>query len=430
MFRIGVMKSYLSIFPDENRVFVRTCRYLRNLPDMSNGFSNRHNFLQYLAQTSPEPVGLEIATAIGSQLIDIQGKKYLDLIGGISVCNIGHNHPAVIAAITQQANAYSHVMVYGEFIEGPQVQYAHLLAQHLPDNLQNIYFTNSGSEATEGAIKLARRATGRTKILAAHLAYHGSTTGALSLMGDEYWRNSFRPLMPGVEHYDYNSVAFIDAITHQTACVVLETVQGEAGVVAPEKSWIAEVRDKCTSTGTLLILDEIQTGFGRTGKLWCFEHFSIVPDILLLGKALGGSMPLGAFVASRDIMSLLTNNPVLGHITTFGGHPVCCAAGMAAMQILLDEGIIESVSEKEHLFRKLLVHPQIKAVRSKGLLIAVELESSEKVQNVLKKCLTRGVFSDWFLFSPHSIRIAPPLTITYEEIEFGCKILLECLDTL
>jgi len=389
--------------------------------------NTRQLFQQHVAQTSPAPVGLEIVSASGNYLYDADGKKYLDLIGGISVCNIGHGHPQVIAAIKEQAEKYLHVMVYGELIQSPQVQYASLLAAHLPHSLNCVYFTNSGTEATEGAIKLARRATGRTDVISCNNAYHGNTLGSLSVMGSEYWRNAFRPLMPGVWRYDFNSDELIDAINTHTACVIIETVQAEAGVIAPQQAWLQRLRQKCTDTCTLLIMDEIQCGFGRTGKLWGFEHYGIIPDIVLLGKALGGGMPMGAFVSSTSLMSTLTNNPVLGHITTFGGHPLCCAAGMAAMQVLLSENLIQPVTAKEQLFHSLLIHPSIKAVRSKGLLLAVELESADKVMQVLHACLQKGLFSDWFLFAANCIRIAPPLTITEEEIKTACATLLSCL---
>jgi acetylornithine/N-succinyldiaminopimelate aminotransferase len=389
--------------------------------------NNRQLFQQYVAQTSPSPVGVEIVSASGNYLFDVDGNKYLDLIGGISVCNIGHCHPAVVEAIKKQADEYLHVMVYGELVQSQQVKYAELLASYLPANLSCAYFTNSGTEATEGAIKLARRATGRTDIISCNKGYHGNTLGALSVMGDEYWRNAFRPLMPGVWHYDYNSDALLDAINNHTACVIIETIQGEAGVVLPDTRWIKQLREKCTATGTLLIFDEIQCGFGRTGKLWGFEHYDVVPDIVLLGKALGGGMPLGAFIASYELMQVLTNNPVLGHITTFGGHPVCCAAGMAGMKALIDGSIMEGVAGKEKLFLSLLKHPAIKAVRSKGLLIAIELDTAPHAAETLQRCLGKGLFSDWFLFAPHCIRFAPPLTITNEEIQQACSILLSCL---
>ena len=389
--------------------------------------NTRQLFQQHIAQTSPAPVGIEIVEASGNYLYDVEGKKYLDLIGGISVCNIGHRHPAVVQAIKDQADKYLHVMVYGELVQSPQVQYAALLAKHLPGALDCVYFTNSGAEATEGALKLARRVTGRTDVISCNNSYHGNTLGALSVMGDEYWRNAFRPLLPGVWHYDYNSNELIDAVNEQTSCVIIETIQGEAGVIAPHESWIKHLREKCTATGTLLICDEIQCGFGRTGKLWGFEHYDIVPDVVLLGKALGGGMPLGAFVASHELMAAFTHAPVLGHITTFGGHPVSCAAGMAGMQALLDEQFIEQVSEKEKLFHGLLKHPSIIAVRSKGLLMAVQLKSAEHVMGALHQCLTKGLFSDWFLFAPDCIRIAPPLTITKEEITHACNVLLSCI---
>ena len=390
--------------------------------------NTRQLFQQHLAPTSPAPLGLHIVRAAGNYLYEASGKTYLDLIGGISVCNIGHSHPKVIAAINEQAGLYLHVMVYGELVQSPQVEYATLLTRHLPEYLDCVYFTNSGAEATEGAIKLAKRITGRRELIACNNSYHGNTTGALALMGDEYWRNAFRPLMPGVHHYDYNSQAVIDAVDETVAAVFIESVQGEAGVIAPDISWLQSLRAKCTATGTLLVMDEIQTGFGRTGMLWAFEHFGIVPDILLLGKALGGGMPLGAFISSNAFMQSLASDPVLGHITTFGGHPLCCAAGMAAMNVLLDEQLINSVPEKEDLFHQLLIHPAIKAVRSKGLLIAIELESAEKVLAAISKALDKGLFSDWFLFAPDCIRIAPPLTITTDEITQACSLLLQCLD--
>lgn len=389
--------------------------------------NNRQLFLQHVAQTSPAPVGIEIVRAEGNYLYDADGKQYIDLIGGISVCNIGHRHPAVVEAIKKQADSYLHIMVYGELVQSPQVQYAKLLTEHLPKTLDCVYFTNSGAEATEGAIKLARRVTGRTDIICCHKSYHGSTTGALALIGDEYWRNAFRPLMPGVWHHTYNSDELIDAINEHTACVLIETIQAEAGIVAPDQAWLSALRKKCTDTSTLLVFDEIQCGFGRTGKLWGFEHYGIAPDIMLLGKAMGAGMPLGAFVSSREMMMKLTEAPVLGHITTFGGHPVSCAAGMAGMQALLAANLIENVAAKEELFRGLLSHPEILEVRSKGLLMAVRLSSPEKVMEVLQKCLSKGLFSDWFLFAADCIRIAPPLTITEEEIRLACETIISLL---
>ncbi len=389
--------------------------------------NNRQLFLRHVAQTSPAPLALEITDASGCYLTGADGKKYLDLIGGISVCNTGHRHPAITDAIKKQADHYLHVMVYGELVQSPQVAYASLLSAHFPTSLNCVYFTNSGAEATEGALKLARRVTGRTDIVCCNKSYHGSTLGALSVMGDEYWRNAYRPLLPGVWHYDYNSEDLIAGITNQTACVLLETIQAEAGVNEPSGNWLQRVREKCHETGTLLILDEIQCGLGRTGRLWGFEHYNIIPDIVLLGKALGGGMPLGAFVADQAMMQSFTADPVLGHITTFGGHPVCCAAGMAGMHVVLKEQLHITAEAKGQLFKKLLKHDKIKAVRGKGLLIAVALASGEEVIAVLERCMKSGLFSDWFLFAPDCIRIAPPLTISDEEIAEACNILLSCL---
>jgi acetylornithine/succinyldiaminopimelate/putrescine aminotransferase len=318
-------------------------------------------------------------------------------------------------------------MVYGEVVQSPQVKYAEMLVKHLPEGLDCVYFTNSGSEATDGALKLARRYTGRADVICCNNSYHGNTLGALSVMGDEYWRNAFRPLLPGVWHYDYNSDALIDAVNEQVSCVLIETVQAEAGLIEPKLEWLLRLRSKCTEVGALLIFDEIQCGFGRTGKLWGFEHYGVVPDIVLLGKALGGGMPLGAFVAAHSIMASFTTNPVLGHITTFGGHPVSCAAGMAAFAVLQDEGIVAAVAAKEQLFLSLLQHPAIKAVRSKGLLMAIDLGDDAHVQRTLQACLQNGLFSDWFLFAPGCIRVAPPLTITEGEIAKACAILLAAL---
>ena len=351
----------------------------------------------------------------------------MDLIGGISVANTGHRHPQVIRAIQEQLDAYLHVMVYGEFVESPQVQYAQLLSSHLPASLNSVYFTNSGAEAVEGAMKLAKRVTGRTQIIAFDQSYHGSTQGALSVMGDEYWRNAFRPLLPDVLHLSYNNKASLEEITNRTACVIAETVQAEAGIKAPDREWLKGLEKKCRDTGTLLILDEIQAGFGRTGKLWGFEHFDIVPDILLLGKALGGGMPLGAFITDKQIMDAFTDNPVLGHITTFGGHPVCCAAGMAAMKALLEEGWIGKVKNKEELFRSKLTHPSVKAVRSFGLWMAVEFDSFEICKQVIDRCIAAGLLTDWFLFAPHCLRISPPLIISEAQVEKAAAIICESI---
>lgn len=383
--------------------------------------NQREIFLRSIAQTSATPLALEIVKAEGALLFDTGRKEYIDLIGGISVANVGHRHPKVVQAIRDQLEAYLHIMVYGEFIETPQVQYAKLLTDHLPSSLNSVYFTNSGAEATEGAMKLAKRCTNRAEIIAFNNSYHGSTQGALSLIGNEYWRNAFRPLLPGIVHFDYNSVQAVDAIDERTACVIAETVQGEAGVIVPSGEWMKAVRKKCTETGAILILDEIQTAFGRTGKLWGFDHFDVVPDILLLGKALGGGMPLGAFIADQRLMRALTENPVLGHITTFGGHPVCCAAGLSAMNALLDEGMVSGVKKKEQLFKSLLVHPKIKSVRSFGLWLAVEFDSFEMNKKIIDACIAGGVLTDWFLFAPNCLRISPPLIISEEQIGKACQ---------
>ena len=387
----------------------------------------RRLFLRHVAQTSPAPLGLEIVRAEGLYLYDVSGKRFIDGIGGISVCNTGHRHPRVVQAIRDQADQYLHLLVYGELIQSPQVQYATLLAANLPPSLNSVYFTNSGAEATEGAMKLAKRVTGRTEIVAFNQSYHGSTQGALSVMGDEYWRNAYRPLLPGIWHVDYNSAEALEAITDRTACVIAETVQAERGVFTPEAEWLRQLRERCTATGAMLVLDEIQAGFGRTGTLWGFERYGVVPDILLLGKALGGGMPMGAFIADRSAMWALTGDPVLGHITTFGGHPVCCAAGLAALQVLLEEDWIGQVARKEALFRRLLVHPSIRAVRSSGLLIAVEFDSFEKNKRIIDACIEKGLLTDWYLFAPQCMRIAPPLLITEEQIEEACSIILTCI---
>ena len=389
--------------------------------------NQRQLFLQHVAQTSDSPLALEIVKAEGCALTDVSGKQYLDLIGGISVANVGHRHPAVVEAIKKQLDAYMHVMVYGEFVESPQVHYAKLLTEHLPASLNSVYFTNSGAEAVEGAMKLAKRYTNRSEIVSFHHSYHGSTQGALSIIGDEYWRNAFRPLLPGIHHLQYNSFEDLKYINENTACVIAETIQAEAGIIAPSHEWMMALRKRCSQFGVLLILDEIQAGFGRTGKLWGFEHFNIVPDILLLGKALGGGMPLGAFIADKKIMSSLSDNPVLGHITTFGGHPVCCTAGMAAFQVLLDSALHQEVKEKEQLFLDLLSKGGVSSVRSFGLLMAISLGSQENCKRIVDRCIEKGLLTDWFLFAPGCLRISPPLTISTREIEKAADIIIESI---
>ena len=390
--------------------------------------TNRQLFLNHVGQTSGSPLCLEIVKARGCKLYDVNGKEYIDLIGGISVCNVGHCHPKVIDAIKKQLDDYLHIMVYGELVQSPQVQYAKLLSSCLPPSLNAVFFTASGSEATEGAMKLAKRFSNRTQIISFKNSYHGSTQGALSVMGSEYWQQAFRPLLPDILQLNYNSFEDLENITGRTACVIAETVQAEAGVLVPQNGWLKALRKKCDETGTLLVLDEIQCGFGRNGTLWAFEQFDVVPDILLLGKALGGGMPLGAFVADKKIMNALTHDPVLGHINTFGGHPVCCAAGLAAMNVLLEENLIAGVKEKEELFVSSLHHPKIKTVRSCGLMIAVEFENFETNKKIIDALIEQGIFTDWFLFASNCLRIVPPLTISNEEIDKACGSILAVIN--
>jgi acetylornithine/N-succinyldiaminopimelate aminotransferase len=392
--------------------------------------TNRQIFLNHIGQTSPAPLALEIIKAEGCKLYDASGKEYIDLIGGISVCNVGHGNKKVIGAINKQINDYLHVMVNGELVLSPQTAYAKLLTDHLPSSLNSVFFTASGTEATEGAMKLAKRYSGRPYIAAFNDSYHGSTQGSLSIMGSEYWRNAFRPLLPGILHLTFNSYESLEQIDELTACVVAETIQAEAGVIVPDKEWLQALRKKCDDSGALLVLDEIQCGFGRNGTLWAFEQFDIVPDILLLGKALGGGMPLGAFVADKKIMDALTNNPVLGHINTFGGHPVCCTAGNASLDFLLKENIVENVFGKEKLFVQSLNSSKIKSIRSKGLMIALEFESFEENKKIIDLLIDNGVFADWFLFASECLRIAPPLTISNEEIIEASNIINRVLSVL
>ena len=390
--------------------------------------NNRELFLQHVAQTSPAPIGLEPVKAEGIYQTDINGKKYTDLISGFSVCNIGHSHPKVIQAVKDQVEKYMHVIVYGEFIESPQVQYAKTLVDLLPENLNSVYFTNSGAEATEGAMKLAKRYTGKSKIISFNKSYHGSTQGALSVMGDEYFRNAFRPLLPDVYHCNYNDDEVIGLIDENTACIIMETVQAEAGIISPKKDWIKKIREQCNETKTLLIFDEIQAGFGRTGSLWAFQQFDVAPDILLLGKALGGGMPLGAFISDTKIMNSLTFNPVLGHISTFAGHPVSCAAGKAALEVLLDGNFIDEVKRKENIIRETLQHKAIKRLSTAGLWACVEFDSFDTNKKVIDKCIERGLIADWFLFKPEGLRIGPPLIITDEELKGACTTIVRCIE--
>ncbi len=387
--------------------------------------NNRQLFLNHVGQTSEAPLCLNIVRAKGSKMWDAAGKEYVDLIAGIGVCNIGHCHPSVQEAIKDQADKYLHIMVYGELIENPQVEYAKALTDHLPEKLNSVFYTASGSEATEGAMKLAKRFTGRSQIVSFKNSYHGSTQGALSVMGSEYWQQAFRPLLPDILQLRYNNFEDIEQISERTACVIAETIQAEAGVLKPTNGWLKALRNKCTSTGTLLVLDEIQCAFGRNGTLWAFEQFDVVPDILLLGKALGGGMPLGAIVSDKIIMDSFTSNPVLGHINTFGGHPVSCAAGLAAFKVLTDGEIVAGVFEKEKQFRDLLAHALVKNIKSAGLMMAVEFEDFTINKKIIDACIEQGVFTDWFLFASNALRICPPLTITNEEITAACKIITD-----
>lgn len=384
-------------------------------------------FFQHLAQTSDAPLALEIASAEGCWLYGYNGERWLDLISGIGPSVLGHKHPQVMQAVQHQLNAYWHTLVYGEFVLSPQVRFAALLAQQLP-GLDSVYFVNSGAEATEGAMKLAKRATGRKNFLACRYAYHGSTQGAASLMWPTDFTDAFQPLLPGIGHIDFNRMEGLEQISEDCAAVIVETVQGEAGIIPPDPAWLRALRRRCDETGTLLILDEIQAGMGRTGRLFAFEHYGIVPDILLLAKGFGGGMPLGAFVARRELMQLLSYQPVLGHITTFGGHPVSVAAGLATLEVLLEGDLLSEVPGKEKLFRQLLRHPAIVEIRSAGLWLALDLGDAEKVRKAIRHCIGRGIITDWFLFNDRSLRIAPPLIISEAEIRLACEVILEALD--
>lgn len=391
----------------------------------------RQQFLRHIGQTSPSPMLVEIERAEGSCFYTPEGKKYYDTISGVSVSNVGHHNPAVTEAVCRQAQQYMHVMVYGELVERPQVRYAALIADYLPDPLESVYFVNSGAEAVEGALKLAKRFTGRRRMIACRNAYHGSTHGAMSVMNSYEFSDAYGPMLPGVDWIAYNNLADLDKINEETACVLIEPVQGEAGVRLPEKGYLEALRKKCDSTGTLLIFDEIQTGFGRTGEMFAMTKYGVTPDIVCLAKALGGGMPLGAFVSSRHIMECLSHDPALGHITTFGGHPVCCAAGLAAMEYITEHRLLEDVERKGAMFETLLAsHSAVKEIRRSGLLMAVELGSSERLYHIMELFKERGILSDWFLFCDTAFRISPPLTMTDDEIRDVCGIIHGCLDDL
>lgn len=390
----------------------------------------KEDFLKHQAQTSPHPLALEISHAKGSYIYDTGGKAHLDFVAGVSACSLGHGHPRVVNAIREQADKYMHVMVYGEYIQQPAVQYTKLLAKHLPAPLETTYLVNSGTEAMEGALKLARRYTGRSQILAAERAYHGNTMGSLSLMGYEERKSAFRPLIPDIGFLRFNEKDDLARITEKTAAVVLETIQGGAGFILPKNGYLKKVRQRCNEVGALLILDEIQPGFGRTGKLFAFEHYECIPDILVLGKGMAGGMPVGAFVASHGMMQTLRERPKLGHITTFGGNPVIAAACLATLQELTESSLIPETLEKEALFRAHLRHPHIKEIRGKGLMLALIMENADIANEVILKCAKEGLILFWLLFEPKAIRISPPLTISEEEIKMGCKIILDILDSV
>ena len=394
----------------------------------------RNQFLRHVAQTSPAPQLIEVARAEGVFFYTPEGKPYYDLVSGVSVNNVGHGNKAVVEAVQRQAADYMHIMVYGEMVERPQVEFARALAEALPEPLDSVYFLNSGAEAVEGALKLAKRYTGRTEMISMRQAYHGSTHGAMSMMGapeGEEWKNAFRPLLPDTKAIRFNCEEDLQQITERTACVLCEPVQGEAGVRPPKDGYLQALRKRCTEVGALLIFDEIQVGMGRTGEMFAMKKYGVTPDIVCLAKALGGGMPLGAFVSSQEIMSTLTHNPVLGHITTFGGHPVCCAAGLAAMKFLQDNKIVEDVERKGALYEELLKdHPAVKEIRRAGLLLAIELGESEKLYRIMDLFIERGILSDWFLFCDTAFRISAPLVISDEEIKDSVRIIRECLDML
>ncbi len=397
---------------------------------MKSHISNKQLFHQHVGQTSAYPMEVEIERAENIYLYGTDGKKYIDLIAGIAVSSLGHSNPKIVQAVQSQAAEHMHVMVYGEFVQNPQVKLAKALSDTLPDPLDNVFFVNSGSEAIEGAMKLAKRYTGRHELIACHHSYHGATHGALSLGSDETFKQAFMPLLPGIKNIGFGDENDLVSISNKTAAVIIETVQGEAGIRIASKSYYKKLREKCSETGTLLILDEIQTGFGRTGKFWGFEHYDIVPDIITSAKGMGGGMPIGAFISSREIMSALQTDPVLGHITTFGGHPVSCAASLAILEELNKSKIFEKAEEKAAIFKKHLKHAKIKEIRHLGLMMAVEFESFDQVSKIIKNCMDFGLITDWFLFCDNAIRIAPPLIIIEDQIIESCDILLRAIDAL
>ena len=388
------------------------------------------DFFKYQAQTTPHPLAMEISHAKGSYIYDTNNKAYLDFVAGVSACPLGHNHPKVINAIKQQLDKYMHVMVYGEYVQKPAVELTKLLAKNLPFPLEKTYLTNSGTEAIEGALKLAKRATGRSEVIAANKAYHGNTMGAMSVMGFEQRKQAFRPLLPNVKFITFNNADDLKHITHKTACVILETIQGGAGFIQPTNNYLQNVQKRCHDVGALFILDEIQTGIGRTGKLFGFQHYKCIPNILVTGKGLGGGMPIGAFTASSKLMDLLQDNPKLGHITTFGGHPVIAASALATLKEITESNIMQQALEKEQLFRKHLVHPLIEEIRGKGLMLAIITPSSDITNELILKSQDAGLILFWLLFEPKAVRITPPLTISNDEIIKGCEIITKILDQI
>lgn len=397
---------------------------------MKTQLSNKQLFLQHVGQTSAFPMAVEIEKAEGIYMYAPDGKKYFDLISGIAVSSLGHNHPKIVQAVKDQAEKHMHVMVYGEFVQGPQAQLAKAISDTLPEPLTSVFFVNSGSEAVEGAMKLAKRYTGQHEIIACKKAYHGATHGALSLGSDETFRQPFMPLVPGIRHIEFGNKKNLNLISDKTAAVIIETVQGEAGIRISSIEYYKALRQRCSETGTLLILDEIQTGFGRTGRFWGFEHYDITPDIITSAKGMGGGMPIGAFISSPDIMKVLQTDPVLGHITTFGGHPVSCAASLAMLNELESTKLYEQTEEKAQLFRKYLIHPKIKEIRHIGLMMAVQFDSFEQVKYIIDQSMENGLITDWFLFCDDAIRVAPPLTISESEIKEACEILMLAINGL
>lgn len=389
-----------------------------------------NDFYRYQAQTSQHPLGMEVSHAKGSYIYDTNNKAYLDFVAGVSAASLGHQNPRVNQAIINQLNKYSHVMVYGEYAQHPATEFCKLLAQHMPAKLSKTYLTNSGTEATEGALKLARRVTGRSQLISCLHAYHGNTMGSMSVMGFEERKQIFRPLIPDVDFITFNNEEDLQKITEKTAGIILETIQGGAGFIQPHNDFLKKVRQRCDEVGAVMILDEIQPGFGRTGKLFGFQNYDVVPDVVVMGKGMGGGMPVGAFTASAEMMDLLSHDPKLGHITTFGGHPVIAAACLATLQELVETDIMAQALEKEKLFRKLLLHPLVTEVRGEGLMLAAMTESAEITDKVILRCQDKGLILFWLLFEGKAIRITPPLTISEEEIKEGCGIILEVMDEI